>query len=85
MTMKISRNGFRPITPYRLLVLGYALITISGAALLSSPVSSAQAQHQPFVDSLFVATSGISTTGLTPVDISSYYNLFGQVVLLCIF
>jgi trk system potassium uptake protein TrkH len=37
------------------------------------------------VDSLFVATSGISTTGLTPVDIGSYYNLFGQVVLFCIF
>jgi len=83
--MKPLRNGLRVVTPYQILVLGYALITLLGAALLSLPISSAQGRHQPFIDSLFVATSGISTTGLTPVDIGSYYNLFGQIVLLCIF
>jgi trk system potassium uptake protein TrkH len=83
--MKTLRNGFNLITPYRALVLGYAIVTLIGAILLSLPVSSAQDRHQPLVDSFFVATSGISTTGLTPVDIGSYYNLFGQVVLLCIF
>jgi len=47
---------------------------------LSLPISSAQGRHQPFIDSLFVAASGISTTGLTPVDIGSYYSKFGQIV-----
>jgi len=83
--MKSLRNGFNFVTPYQVLVLGYALVTLIGATLLSLPVSSSQGRYQPFVDSLFVATSGISTTGLSPVDIGSYYNLFGQIVLLCIF
>ena len=83
--MKNLRNGFNLITPYQVLVLGYAIVTLIGATLLSLPFSSVQDKHQSLVDSLFVATSGISTTGLTPVDIGSYYNLFGQVVLLCIF
>jgi len=83
--MKILRKGFNFVTPYQVLVLGYAIVTLAGAILLCLPVSSAQGWHQPFVDSLFVATSGISTTGLTPVVVGSYYNLFGQVVLLCIF
>ena len=83
--MKNLRNGFNFITPYQVLVLGYAIVTLIGAILLSLPVSSAQGRHQPFVDSLFVATSGISTTGLTPVDIGSYYNLLGQLVVFSIF
>jgi len=83
--MKIFLKSLRVITPYQILVLGYALITLIGAILLSLPISSAQGRHQPFIDSLFVAASGISTTGLTPVDIGSYYSKFGQIVLLCIF
>ena len=83
--MRPLRNGFNVITPFQLLLLGYVLVTVIGAILLSLPISSRDGHHQRFIDSLFVATSGISTTGLTPVDIGSYYNLFGQIVLLCIF
>jgi len=77
MTVKNLRNGFNFVTPYQVIVLGYAIVTLIGATLLCLPISSAQSRHQSFVDSLFVATSGISTTGLTPVDIGSYYNFFG--------
>lgn len=82
--MDKPKRGFR-LTPIQLLVLGYSFVTVIGAILLSLPVSSAKGVYQPFVDSLFVATSGISTSGLSVVDIGSYYSLFGQVVLLCIF
>jgi trk system potassium uptake protein TrkH len=58
---------------------------MTGAILLSLPISSADGKGQHFLDSLFVAVSGISTTGLTVVDIGSYYSTFGQIVLLCIF
>jgi len=83
--MRPRRNGFNVITPSQLLLLGYVLVTVAGAILLSLPISSRDGHHQHFIDSLFVAASGISTTGLTPVDIGSYYNLFGQIVLLCVF
>ncbi|MBN2365812.1 MAG: hypothetical protein JXL67_06570 [Calditrichaeota bacterium] len=49
------------------------------------PFSTAKGNSQPFIDSLFVATSGISTTGLTVVDIGTYYSLAGQLILLVIF
>ncbi len=83
--MKPLWKFFKFVTTHQLLVSGYLLVTLIGAILLSLPISSAKGQHQRFIDALFVATSGISTTGLTVVDIGSYYNTFGQVVLLCIF
>lgn len=72
----------RKITPVQLLVFGYALITLVAAVLLSLPMASSKNTSQPFIDALFVAASGISTTGLTIVDIGSYYSLFGQIVLM---
>lgn len=73
------------ITPFHLLVSGYMFVTFAGALLLSLPVATVHGGGQSFVDALFVATSGISTSGLSIVDIGSYYTLFGQIVLLCIF
>ncbi|MBI5699692.1 hypothetical protein HZC35_05210 [Candidatus Saganbacteria bacterium] len=73
------------LTPIQILVLGYAAVTLAGAFLLSLPISNSHGVWQPFIDSLFVATSGISTSGLSPVDIGTYYTLFGQLVLMSIF
>lgn len=75
----------KKLTPYQLLLLGYIFITLTGALILSLPVSSAKGMAQPFLDALFLASSGISTSGLTVVDIGSYYSFFGQIVLLIIF
>jgi trk system potassium uptake protein TrkH len=83
--MRRPHNGLGLLTPVQILVLGYLAVTVVGAVLLSLPISSSDGRHQPFIDSLFVATSGISTTGLTPVDTGKFYSLFGQIVLLCIF
>src|SRR3989339_887119 len=69
----------------QILVFGYFIVTIIGALILSLPISSADGTSQPFVDALFLATSGISTSGLTVIDIGSYYSLFGQIVLMLIF
>jgi trk system potassium uptake protein TrkH len=81
-----SRNGFlSALTPFQLLVLGYALVTLTGAFLLSTPIATRSGEWQNALDALFVATSGISTTGLTPVDVGNFYTLFGQIVLLCVF
>ena len=76
------RRLFRKSTPLQLLVIGYGLIVLIIAILLSLPISSSNGTSQPFIDALFIATSGISTSGLTVVDIGSFYSLFGQVILL---
>ncbi len=83
--MKRQNYIWNRLTPYQLLILGYVFVTVTGALLLSLPISTARGAPQPFLDALFVATSGISTSGLSPVDIGTYYSLFGQIVLLVIF
>lgn len=65
--------------------MGYFIVTLTGAVLLSLPVATGDGRGQPFLDAMFVATSGISTSGLSPVDIGSYYTMFGQIVLLSVF
>lgn len=72
----------KKLSAIQILLIGYIAVITTVAILLSLPVSSATGARQAFIDALFVATSGISTTGLTPVDIGSYYSLFGQLVLL---
>lgn len=71
--------------PYEVLVAGYFIITLIGAFLLGSPPAVKNGQWQSFIDSFFMASSGISTTGLSVVDIGRDYTLFGQIVLLAIF
>jgi len=80
-----SKKNTRTINPFQALVAGYAVITIAGAFLLSSPLSSKNGQWQNFIDAMFMATSGISTTGLCVVDPGTWYNYFGQAVLLIVF
>lgn len=70
------------LTPHRFLLLGFIIIVVIGSFLLSLPIASVSGNAQPFIDSLFVATSAVSTTGLTVVDVSSFYSLFGQIVIL---
>jgi trk system potassium uptake protein TrkH len=58
------------------------LTVLAFTGLLMLPLSSASHEPQPFIDALFVASSGISTTGLTPVDVSRYYSVVGQIILM---
>jgi len=80
--MSIFQNIFKKLSPIRILVLGFAVLTLTGTLLLMLPESSVNGTSQSFVDALFTATSGVSTTGLIVVDTGNYYTFFGQVVLL---
>lgn len=73
---------YSALSPHRLLLFGFISITAVSSLLLTLPVASASGNSQPFFDALFTATSAISTTGLTIVDLGSFYSLFGQIVIL---
>lgn len=73
---------FKKLSALQILLAGYVLVITVVSILLSLPISSASGKRQPLLDAIFVAASGISTTGLTPVDIGSFYSTFGQIVLL---
>src|SRR3989339_300923 len=73
---------YSTMTPHRFLLLGFIIIIAIGSFLLSLPIASVSGNQQPFIDAMFTATSAVSTTGLTVVDIGSFYSLFGQIVIL---
>lgn len=73
------------MTPTQLIVWGFVVLTLLGAYLLTLPAASVAGTRQPFVDALFTASSGITTTGLIVVDTGSYYSVFGQLVILVLF
>ena len=66
----------------QVIALGFLLMILAGAFLLSLPVSSAAHVHTPFYDCLFTATSASCVTGLVVKDTGTYWSLFGQIVLL---
>lgn len=61
-------------------ILGFLIAILMGAILLSLPICN----NKPisFIDSLFVATSGICVDGFTTVVISEQFNFLGQLIVL---
>lgn len=66
----------------RVILLGFLLVILLGALLLSLPISSASNSATPFVDALFTATTSTCVTGLVVVPTVSHWSLFGQIVIL---
>ena len=70
------------MTTTRIIVLGFLIGILLGGFLLWLPVSSKAGQSISFVDALFVATTSLCVTGLTPVVMAEQWNYFGQTVIL---
>lgn len=68
--------------PARVIVLGFALIILFGALLLTLPISSSSGESTNFVDALFTATSAVCVTGLVVVDTGTHWSSFGQTIIL---
>ncbi|MGB3591188.1 MAG: potassium transporter TrkG [Nonlabens sp.] len=71
------------LSPQRNLVYGFLAYNLVGFLLLCLPI--ARVGELSVIDSLFAATSAISTTGLLTVGIQDYFSTFGHVVLLAMF
>jgi trk system potassium uptake protein len=70
------------LTPSQVLVIGFALTILTGAVLLSLPISTESGKPLPFIDALFTSTSAVCVTGLVVVDTATTYNTFGEVVIM---
>ena len=73
---------FAAATPARFAILIFAALVGVFTILLSLPISTASGTVPPFVDSLFTAVSVICVTGLSTVDMATYWSPFGHVVIL---
>lgn len=75
------RRWFTNLSPQRGILLYYFLALAGAAALLSLPVFY-QGEGIPFIDTLFVAASAISVTGLSTVTIVETFNIPGYILLM---
>ena len=69
-------------TPASLIFWGFIILILTGAFLLSLPISSKSGNSTSFLNALFTATSSACVTGLVVVDTNTYWSMFGQIVIL---
>ncbi|SOC44873.1 TrkH family potassium uptake protein [Salinicoccus kekensis] len=76
---------FRHNSPERLIFIYYFIAIVVATLLLSLPVFyRMDYSEMAFIDILFVASSALSVTGLSSVDIASTFNLWGYIVIMFI-
>ena len=66
----------------QILALGFILVILTGALLLTLPISTTSGESTNFLDALFTSTSAVCVTGLIVVDTGTYWNAFGQTVIM---
>ncbi len=70
------------LTPVQVLSIGFAILILIGATLLTLPISTNKGIHTPFLDCLFTATSALCVTGLITLDPGTHWNYFGRTILM---
>ncbi len=68
--------------PAQVIVIAFASAVLVGTLLLLLPVARAGPGGAAVTAAVFTATSAVCVTGLTVVDTSTYWSLFGQLVIL---
>lgn len=77
--MKLN-YGRNIINPAKLFVSSFLLIVLAGSFLLMLP--QATQNGIDYLDALFISTSAVCVTGLSTVDFSQDFTIFGQTVVL---
>lgn len=70
------------LTSFQVIIGGFALLILTGAVLLTLPISSRSGQFTPFSDALFTSTSAVCVTGLIVHDTATWWSWFGQFVII---
>src|SRR6478735_1528053 len=77
----MNRIGdFAAATPARFAILIFASLIAVFTILFSLPIATTSGKSAPFVDAFFTAVSVICVTGLSTVDMASYWSPFGHVL-----
>lgn len=82
--MSILSQLLKKSSPQQGIVLYYLFAIVVAFLLLNLPYVHKHGVHVNPIDTLFVAVSGISVTGLSPVSIVDTYSTFGQIIILII-
>ncbi|WP_356948157.1 TrkH family potassium uptake protein [Fictibacillus fluitans] len=71
-----------PLSPPQFLAVFFLVFMLSGALLLKLPFSTVKPIS--WIDSVFLATSAATVTGLVPLDPGTTFSIFGEIVILCL-
>jgi Trk-type K+ transport system membrane component len=74
-----SITSFASVTPARFAIAIFAALVAVFTLLFSLPVATTSGERAPFVDALFTAVSVICVTGLSTVDMATYWSPLGHV------
>ncbi|QOS97283.1 TrkH family potassium uptake protein [Brevibacterium sp. JNUCC-42] len=72
------------LSPPKVLVLGFALIIVIGAILLTLPIATNDGQGLSWINAFFTSTSATCVTGLVVTDTGTTFTMFGQLVILAL-
>jgi trk system potassium uptake protein TrkH len=73
-------SDLKRMSPGRFIALGFAIVILVGAFILTLPISHNAGINVAFIDALFTATSAVCVTGLNVVDTADTYNVFGRTI-----
>ena len=82
--MNFKKWFSKSITPFRLLLLYYALAIAFSYTLLRLPWVHKEVLDISRIDSLFTAISAVSVTGLTTINVAEDYTVFGYFMIIII-
>lgn len=69
-------------SPYLLFIFSFLLVILLGAILLSTPYVTSSGETTSFFIALFTATSATCVNGLSIVDMGTYFNKIGHVIIM---
>ena len=70
------------VKPAQLVAAGFMLAIALGTSLLSLPISRAEGGFSGGLEALFTATSAVTVTGLSTVNVETFWTPFGHLVIL---
>ncbi|MEO6534255.1 MAG: potassium transporter TrkG [Pseudolysinimonas sp.] len=68
-------------SPARFAIVAFGLLVALFTLLFSLPVATASGHQAPFVDALFTAVSVVCVTGLSSVDMATFWSPFGHLLI----
>ncbi|WP_270279663.1 TrkH family potassium uptake protein [Vagococcus bubulae] len=80
--MESQKKGLKRFNTVQFITLMFLIIIFIGSFLLFLPISHQAGKQLSYIDALFVATSSVCVTGLTPINISQVLSPFGQVIMM---
>lgn len=72
----------KELSTTQIIMLGFLVLIVVGALLLTLPICSSTGTFTPFLTSLFTATTCVCVTGLVVVDTYAHWSTIGHIVML---